>query len=293
VDVVVPESFAAMPRWWSEGTGWLDGLPGVVKEQCQRWDLRICGQPTHGSNAIVFPVLRGSEKFALRLTPPAAEVPDQVRALRFWDGRGTVRLFDADIPHGATLLELLSARESLTDLVVSEAMAELGHMMRRLAVPGADFAESTATIAAGRSACLEREWDLLGQPFDQAFIAEAMRVSQALSTVTLDLAVNGDFHSAQVLRGEREHWLTVDPVLFHGDIEYDLGRILWTRLDEMPTAADIVRCFDIAVTAAGIERDRARDWVLFRTVDYWLWGLSYGLTEDPLRCARLVAAVTT
>ncbi len=25
-----------------------------------------------------------------------------------------------------------------------------------------------------------------------------------------------------------------------------------------------------------------------RSVDYWLWGLEHGLTEDPVRCDRLV-----
>jgi len=25
-----------------------------------------------------------------------------------------------------------------------------------------------------------------------------------------------------------------------------------------------------------------------RCVDYWLWGLSVGLTEDPVRCQRII-----
>ena len=92
------------------------------------------------------------------------------------------------------------------------------------------------------------------------------------------------------MRGSREPWLTVDPILLRGDIEYDLARILWTRLDEI---GDIVAHFDIVVRSAGLDRDRARDWVVFRTVDYWLWGLRAGLTEDPVRCERLVSAFVT
>lgn len=291
--IVIPESFADMMRWSSEGTQWLDGLPGLVNDQCDRWDLRICGQAAHGSNAIVFPVSGGTDKFALRLTRPGPEVADEIRALMFWDGHGTVRLFDADARRGATLLEWLSSRESLNDVPVSEAMAHLGRMMRHLAVPGADFAPATGAVAASRAEGLEREWDLLGQPFDPAVIAEAMHVSQSLSAAGSNLAVNGDLHSENVLRAEREDWLTVDPRLLHGDIEYDLGNVLWTRLDEMPSAADIVRCFDIVVTEAKLERDRARNWAVFRAVDYWLWGLSHGLTEDPPRCARLFAALMT
>ncbi len=289
--MLIPQSFTAMPRWWREGGQWLGELPELLRAQCERWGLRVCGDPAHGSNAIVVPVARADREFALRLTPPGPEVEDEIRALRFWDGRGTVILSDADPAHGATLLELLAAHESLTDRPVPEAMARLGRMMRRLAVPAPDFAPSTATLAASRSGELERDWHQLSRPFDAAILAEALRASSSLSVTTSNAAVNGDLHSGQVLRGEREDWLTVDPRLLRGDIEYDLGRVLWTRLDEMPSAADIVRQFDTVVTAAEIERDRARDWVIFRTADYWLWGLGYGLTEDPPRCARLLAAL--
>jgi streptomycin 6-kinase len=83
--------------------------------------------------------------------------------------------------------------------------------------------------------------------------------------------------------------MRVDPVLLRGDIEYDLARVLWTRIDEMPDAAAIVGHFDAVVREAGLDRERARDWVVFRTADYWLWGLSVGLTEDPVRCQRLAS----
>ncbi len=114
---------------------------------------------------------------------------------------------------------------------------------------------------------------------------------QTLVTTPSTLAVNGDLHSAQVLAGTREPWLTVDPVLLRGDIAYDLARVLWTRLDEMPDPTAITEHLDIVVDSAGLDRDRARDWVVFRAIDYWLWGLDAGLTEDPLRCHRLVTAL--
>ncbi|MBP2354232.1 streptomycin 6-kinase [Kribbella aluminosa] len=166
-------------------------------------------------------------------------------------------------------------------------MAVLGQLMRRLAVPAPDDARSTADIVTTRSAELEPQWEQLGRPFDAAILREALDVAPTETTSTL--AVNGDLHSGQVLAGQREAWLTVDPVLFRGDIEYDLGRVLWWDLDKMD---DIVRYFDLAVREADLDRDRARDWVLWRTVDYWLYGLGAGLTEDPVRCARLITALS-
>jgi streptomycin 6-kinase len=145
-------------------------------------------------------------------------------------------------------------------------------------------------LAARGSADFEPRWRALHEPFDKGVLAEAADVGAGLSASASGLAVNGDLHSEQVLRGSREPWLTVDPVLLRGDIEYDLARILWTRIDEMPSDSAITGHFDTVVQEAGVDRDRARDWVLFRTVDYWLWGLSVGLTEDPPRCQRLVTA---
>ena len=274
-----------MPRWWTDGSTWLDGLAQAVEQQTTRWGLAIAGDVAYGSNALVVPVRRGTEEFVLRMNPPGPEVAEQVRALRWWDGRGMVMLYDADLEAGAMLLERLST--PLTTRPVAEAVAVLGQLMRRLAVPAPTDVQSTAEIVARRSSRLEQEWEQLGRPFDVGIMRQALDVAPKLAETTSELAVNGDLHSDQVLAGTREPWLTVDPVLLRGDIEYDLARVLWTRLDEM---TDIVSHFDTVVGEAALDRDRARDWVVYRTVDYWLWGLSAGLTEDPVRCAHLVAA---
>ena len=224
------------------------------------------------------------------MTPPDAGFADQVRALRFWDGRGTVRLVEADIARGAMLLERLAMHESLLARPVAEAIPLLGQVMRRLAVAGPSDAPSTTSLVRDRIPELESDWHRLREPFDRSFLAQALETAVRLSETDSDLAANGDLHSAQVLRGEREPWLTVDPVLMRGDIECDLARVLWTRIDEMRDAPDILEHFDAAVVEGTLDRDRARNWVLFRAVDYWLWGLDAGLTEDPPRCARLSSA---
>jgi Arc/MetJ family transcription regulator len=134
-EVVIPRSFLEMPRWWSEGGEWLEELPGLVGEQCRRWGLRLEAGIAHGSNAVVVPVSRGDEELVLRLAPPGDETAEQAEALRFWDGRGTVRVVDADPGRGAMLLERLEMGRSLVDVPVREAVTVLGRMMRRLAVP--------------------------------------------------------------------------------------------------------------------------------------------------------------
>ncbi|SNS24693.1 streptomycin 6-kinase [Actinoplanes regularis] len=296
--VAVPQAFRDMPRWWREGSAWLDALPQLIRAYSDRWRLTITGEMAHGSNAAVVPVARAGDPFVLRLTPPGPEVAELVAALRFWNGRGMVQLIDADVPSGVMLLERLAIDGSLHAVPVDEAIPILGRMMRRLAVPAPEHVPSTAAAVAARMPALPVEWERCGRPFPERTLRRALEIGSRLAHAEeiggrrarseSRLAVNGDLHSAQVLRGEREPWLTVDPVLMRGDIAFDLGRILWTRLDEMSDEAEIIRHFRAAVDAAGIDRDHGRDWVVFRTVDYWLWGLTAGLTEDPRRCRRLL-----
>src|SRR5215218_1577125 len=160
-----------MPRWWREGAAWLEGLPRAVGRQCEVWGLSVAGDVAYGSNAIVVPVARGGEEFVLRMTPPGPEVAEQVRALRWWDGRGMVLLYDVDLDAGAMLLERLST--PLTTKPVAEAVAVLGQLMRRLAVPAPHDAPSTAVIVADRSAELEQQWIELGRPFEEGILLEA------------------------------------------------------------------------------------------------------------------------
>ena len=43
--------------------------------------------------------------------------------------------------------------------------------------------------------------------------------------------------------------------------------------------------------AAALDPVKARAWTIVRAVDYWLWGLDHGFTEDPVRCHRLLDAL--
>ncbi|MBL7257870.1 aminoglycoside phosphotransferase family protein [Paractinoplanes lichenicola] len=285
--ITVPQGFRAMPRWWGGGAEWLEALPRLVADYCTRWALTLDGGVMHGSNAMVVPVVRGGEPFVLRLTPPEPAVAEQVAALRFWDGRGTVRLVDADVQGGVMLLERLGA-SSARDLPLAEAMPLLGQVMRRLAVPAPEQVPGTADVVGRRLAELPVEWERQGRPFPEGVLGRALEAGARLARTESQLAVDADLHADQVLRGGREPWLVVDPVLMRGDIAYDLARVLWTRIDEMADGGEILGSFESVVAAAELDRDHGRDWVVYRTADYWLWGLSAGLTEDPERCRRLV-----
>ena len=289
--ITVPQSFRRMPRWWTDSTGreWLDSLPGEVEEQCRSWGLRVDGAVMHGSNALVVPVRRGDEPLILRLAPPGDDVEAEAAALRLWDGRGTVRLLAVDGGRRSMLLERLDAGRSLADEPLEKAIIVLAHLVTSLAVPVPSTVRGTHQVAMEHVEWFERDWAALGNPFSRSQLDAALRCAQDRAhDHPAPLAVNGDLHFGQVLRGTRAPWIVVDPVLLRGDPEYDLGRILWSRLDEIPDDGGVLRLFDVFTREADIPRERALQWVSVRSTSYLLWGLAHGLTEDPPRCRRLL-----
>lgn len=289
--IAVPATFREMPRWRYDDSGrdWLDRLPALVDRQCRRWQLVVDGAVLHGSNALVLPVRRGDEMAVLRLAPPGDDVEAEVAALRHWGGRGVVRLREADTAAGASLLERLDAGRTLQTQPVQEAVATLGALTRVLAVDAPDTAPGTGEIAAGAVATFEPEWEELGRPTSRAILAGAIDAAARLAAGRdAQLSVNGDLHFEQVLAGGRFPWTVVDPVLLRGDPEYDIGRVLLSRLDELPGDDDVSAAFDAFIAAAEVPADRAHAWVTVRSMSYLLWGLRRGLTWDPPKCLRLL-----
>jgi streptomycin 6-kinase len=289
--LAVPRSFLDMPRWWHDepGRGWLAELPSLVARLCDQWNLDVDGKPLHGSNALVVPVRRGGDLAALRLAPPGDDVAAETAALSHWAGRGVVQLLNADPGVGASLLERLDHSLSLQSVPVGEAVHVLGELARLLAVPAPDWARSTCAIAREASTNFLHEWERVDQPTSRTVVDSACEMAGWLSEqpVSMD-SVNGDLHFEQVLAGRRHPWTVVDPILLSGDREYDVGRVLWSRIDELKNERQIVAAFDAFVAAAEVPPERARAWVIVRSMSYLLWGLQHGLTKDPPNCHRLL-----
>jgi streptomycin 6-kinase len=293
--VGVPAQFAAdtLAREGEAARRWLTRLPELVGELCARWGLRVTGDPMHGYIALVVPVLRGDARYALKVSWIDDQTANEAAALALWNGGGAVRLLDVDDAAGALLLEWLDPRRSLADEDLSAAVSAAGRLLRRLAVPvpaewPARPVPGLRQWALDLAADLPRLWSATGRPFSRRFLEAAVEVATALAPHVGGLLANRDMHYQNVLAGEREQWLVIDPKVIRGDAEFGLAPLLWRRLGEAGGAAGLRRRFDALVDEAGLDAELARGWTLLRAVDYWLWGLPHGLTEDPALCATVI-----
>ncbi|MEV5494498.1 aminoglycoside phosphotransferase family protein [Nonomuraea fuscirosea] len=269
------------------GAAWTAGLPALAGRYLDEWDLRPDGGPRHGIMALVQPVVRADgTKAVLKLQPVTPETVHEGLALRTWAGDGSVRLLDADAATGTMLLERLDGGRSLAAVPdVMEALDVLSGLLRRLvAHPAPEGVRRLDDIAR---AMLERAEQIAGKPVpDEERYWVGVCASAVADLVSGPAAVGGerllhwDLHYDNVLAGEREPWLAIDPKPLAGDPAFELLPALHNRWDEVLATGDapreVLRRFDFMVDALGLDRRRAAGWTLGRVLENLLWYLEDG-----------------
>jgi streptomycin 6-kinase len=292
--IAIPPEFAArtIAREGEAGRQWLARLPELVAELCAAWGLLPDGPSMHGGLGLAVPVRRSGEPLVLKVGWVDDSTAHEALALAAWGGRGAARLMAAHPEAGALLLERLDSARSLSDMAVDPAIEIAGRLLRRLAVPAPPGVPRQREVVARLVASIPERWERLGRPLERRLVDAAVGAARELDADASGLLVNWDLHYANVLAGRREPWLAIDPKVVAGEAEYGAAQLLWTRLDEMGGGSGLRRRFCALTRAAGLDAERARRWSFVRCIDYWLWGLGAGLTEDPQRCAAIVEWLT-
>jgi streptomycin 6-kinase len=268
---------------------WLRTVPGLVEEAVGQWHLEVDNDEVmHGWFAVVVPVHRGNEACVLKVSRLTEAVEAEALALSAWAGRGAVRLLEADPAAGVLLLERLNPGRTLFDLPWPSAARVAAALLSRLAsVPAPAGVPSLRQVAATIARELPGRNHRAGRPIPKPYLAAAVGLARELAKQAGDRLVHADLHYGNVLAGEREPWLAIDPRAVAGDPEHAVPELLWTRLDEVGPAG-LPRLLAILTAEGGLDPELARHWSIVRCADYWLWALENGLTDDPRRCERII-----
>jgi streptomycin 6-kinase len=245
-----------------ERAAWLAALPGTIAVLEQRWSLALGGPFTNATCSWVAPGVRGDTPVVLKIGMPHLEAMQEIDGLRFWNGDGTVRVFDMDEQLGAMLLERcvpgapLSARpEPDQDVVIAALLRRLWRDVPHEAV----FRPLSALMAFWRKETLsrEREWS------DASLVRRGLDLledlAQSLAPRTLLLT---DLHAGNVLSADREPWLAIDPKPFIGDPSYDATQHLLNcraRVENDPRGT-----IDRFASLLGVDPERVRLWLFAR-----------------------------
>ena len=284
----LPDGVLGMARRGPEWAAWVDRLPGLVRGLLEEWELVPDGLMMHGYVALAVPVRTASGRPAvLKVGHPEEETEHEHLALQRWGGRGAAQLLRADPHRSALLLERLH-QEKLDELWDLEACEVVAGLYGRLHVPALPQLRTLTSYVARWAedlAALPRSAPLPRRLVEQAVSLSRDLVVDPASTGTL---IHGDLHYDNVLAGDREPWLAIDPQPKNGDPHYELAPMLWNRFEELSDPASpqsvrdgVRRRFHTLVDAAELDEHRARDWVVVRMVNNACWRL-----QDPPEVTR-------
>jgi streptomycin 6-kinase len=266
-------------------------LAAVVELACERWELTLADGAPRGDWSAILAVSRRGVPCVLKIAGPEHDAIDEALALEAWNGNGAVRLLEADREHGALLLERLDPDRTLRTAELATAAEVAGGLIRELAVPAPAGLPLLADIAARKPGILRRRQGALGEPVPGRWIDIACGLARDLAADPGSQLVHGDLHYDNILAGSRRPWLAIDPKPAAGNPERSVAELMWDRIDDATQPREVHALFAALTRAGMLHPDRARAWTIVQAVDYWLWGLGAGLTEDPRRCERLLAAL--
>lgn len=288
--ITIPQEFATATilREGDVGRKWIRDLPERIGSLCHHWGLKIDGPIMYGYLGLVIPVKCGEEPCALKVSWIDEATAEEPMALKAWNGQGAVQLLAADSTPGALLLERLDHRFSLDGVEILQAVEIAGSLLRRLAITAPSGFRDLTQIAQKLGYTLPRRWEQYGRPIPNYWMEQACELAAQLGTSRGNLLVNYDLTYDNVLKGKREPWLIVDPKVVIGDLEFGIAQLLWCRLEDIEANGGLDRHFHRLIEVASMDPDHARSWTIVRCMDYWLWALSAGLTQDPARCEVIV-----
>jgi streptomycin 6-kinase len=283
---------------FAEGRQWLDRLPQLIDGCSQKWNLCLAGDPFELSFNYVVPVLRAG-KFAavLKLGVPTAEFSSEARALRTFDGHGSVRLLESDESLGALLLERVTPGNTLATLhdetQATEIAARTMLKLWQAPIGSAEF-RSLESWTGGLGKLRARFSGSTG-PLDARLVDVAENIrAELLQGEPSSVLLHSDLHHFNLLYGTQAGWVAIDPKGVIGDPSYEPASFL---LNPSPSVFldRAIQQARIAIFAEHLNMDRQRilKWAFFHAVLSSWWTIEDGGQnwDDSISGARVLLSL--
>jgi streptomycin 6-kinase len=295
----LPDAFVkTVTETFEGGAEWLEGLSARIARCEERWSLKALPPfPALSYNYVAPAILGDGTEAVLKLGAPNPELHTEMKALQIYDGRGMIRLIDADGDLGAMVLERLRPGAMLSTLDDdAQATSLAAQVMRQLWRP-APVDQGFPTVAKWASGLGELREHFNGGtgPFPSALVEMAERLfEELLGSMQESVLLHGDLHHYNILSAERQPWLAIDPKGVLGEPAYEIGAFLRNEAMDRPDPLGLTRRrADQFASELGLDRERILAWSMAQAVLAAWWGYDdHG--EAPalpewIACAELMA----
>ena len=220
----------------AKGEKWLEDLPNMLAEICEKWSLQIDKVfPNLSYNFVASCVNENGEKYVLKTSVPEENAPIiyEKRALEAFDGKGAVKVIKFDKKRCAMLLERAIEGKTLGEVCgedYEKAVRIAVDVMRKLPRNPLNKNEfiNLETWINGLKKAVEANFELEKVSKAQKYFAEL------IEPLERKILLHGDIHFDNILSAQHEPFLVIDPKGVMGEIGYEIAVFLndlagWTE----------------------------------------------------------------
>jgi streptomycin 6-kinase len=198
-------------------------MTNSIEPYLMRWRLKPAGVEIETPSSWLLPVKRDRSSAMLKVLKPSSDERNAAGLLRYLNGDGAVRLYEAD--ENASLLERANGSRSLVTMATSGRDAQAAEIL----------AETVAKLHAPRNCKVLPELTPLEQQFSSLYAHAGMMpllghcaaaARSLLATERDPVPLHGDLHHENVLDGGRRGWLAIDPKALFGERTYEVANLL-------------------------------------------------------------------
>ncbi|MEK4327878.1 aminoglycoside phosphotransferase family protein [Paenibacillus sp. FSL R7-0297] len=284
----IPDTFTKRMHelYGMQGEAWSEALPSLIADCANRFGF---SPETPFSNLSYNFVLRAKlsdgKPAVLKSSFLKDELSREVSVLRAYEGRGAIRVLDADEDWGMALLEGADPGTPLSaitdDAMATDIFCQVFHRLH-LPVPTGSVYPSMKQYFAAIERYRERFDDgNAAAPLPESWVENAEEcLVYLIMTTTENLLLHGDLHHDNILRQGEKQWVVIDPKGIIGDIHFDTIQYLLNYMDRGGDREQVLRG-RIALMAdrLGLDPRRIAMWGVVRGVLEACWTIEGGGTD--------------
>lgn len=279
--------------WGDEGREWLDSLPALVDEIAVKWSLTGLKPLQDLSYNYVLAGTRKGEEVVLKVGFDAISVEQEMKALKFYKGIGSVKILDVDLRQGALLLEKVIPAVPLRSLFPEEDELAVSHavkVMKRLhSVP---LTDASGFPRVGDWLRLLDETEACSIPETHLKRAKSL-ASRLLGTAGEPVLLHGDLHHENILLSEtREDWLAIDPKGVIGEPVYEVGAFIRNPYPYLLDRSDVSQItshrLDLFADYLDLDRHRLKEWSYVQAILAACWAVDEKHASCMISIAELI-----
>ncbi|MCF6767605.1 aminoglycoside phosphotransferase family protein [Thiotrichales bacterium 19S11-10] len=258
--------------WGDRGQQWLDSLPEIVDFLSKKWNLtEIKPVDNLSYNYVALAMQHINLPVVLKVSCDYKSILNEYRALKQFNGDGSVQVIDFDEQKYALLLEQCQPGSLLKDQLEINIDQTINHyidVIRKLASKTTNL-ESFPHVSQWCQA-VDR---IIDPNIDKLLINKAKNINNyLLATAKDERLCHGDLHLENIIQHQGDY-LAIDPKGVIAEIAFEAAYFDFSSYNDVNVILEIINKLS---TALGLEKTRLLQWLYLKLIISIQWFIEDG-----------------